>query len=197
MPMNETECMALSVHLGDDGAVERLVRAYQDQLYGYALRLLRNPFDAEEVTQDAFTRACRTLTDSYGPDRCRQLEMRPWLFRITRNLALNRMRDRRSAGEGRFSPVDDPAVAKIPQDEGAGQPFEILADQDTLSRALDRLEVESRDMVVLRFVEGLSYAEIAQTAGGSEAAARAKVFRALRRLRAFLSEGGSTCAVKQ
>jgi len=197
MIMDKPECIALSVHLGDEGAVERLVRAYQDQLYGYALRLLRNPFDADEVTQDAFIRACRTLTASYGPDRCRQLEMRPWLFRITRNLALNRMRDRRSAGEGRFSPVDDPDVANIPQDEGAGQPFQILADQDALSRALDRLETESRDLVVLRFIEGLSYAEIAQATGGSEAAARAKVFRALRRLRVLLSEGGSTCAVKQ
>ncbi len=195
--MDKAECIALSVHMGDDGAVERLVLAYQDQLYGYALRLLRNPFDAEEVTQDAFIRACRTLTGSYSPDRCQKLEMRPWLFRITRNLALNRMRDRRSAGEGRFSPVDDPAVAKIAQDEVAGQLLESLADQDTLSRALDILEVESRDLVVLRFIEGLSYAEIAKTIGGSAAAARAKVFRALRRLRAFLSEGGSTCAVKQ
>ncbi len=193
--MDKAECMALSVHLGADGAVERLVRTYQDQLYGYALRLLRNPFDAEEVTQDAFVRACRTLAADYGPERCRQLEMRPWLFRITRNLALNRIRDRRSAGEGRFSPVDDPAVADIPQDDSAGQPFEIL--QDTLSRALDKLEAESRDLVALRFIEGLSYAEIAQATGGSEAAARAKVFRALRRLRVLLSRGGSTCAVKQ
>jgi RNA polymerase sigma-70 factor, ECF subfamily len=193
--MDTAECMALSVHLGADGAVERLVRAYQDQLYGYALRLLRNPFDAEEVTQDAFVRACRTLAAKYGPERCRQLEMRPWLFRITRNLALNRIRDRRSAGEGRFSPVDDRAVANIPQDDGAGQPFAIL--QDTLSRALDKLEAESRDLVVLRFMEGLSYAEIAQATGGSEAGARAKVFRALRRLRVLLSGGGSTCAVKQ
>jgi RNA polymerase sigma-70 factor (ECF subfamily) len=195
--MHKAECIALSVHLGDDGAVERLVRAYQDQLYGYALRLLRNPFDAEEVTQDAFIRACRTLTARYGPDRCRQLEMRPWLFRITRNLALNRMRDRRSAGEGRFSHVDDPAVEDSARDEGASQPFESLADQDALSRALDELEVESRDLVVLRFIEGLSYAEIAKTAGGSEAAARAKVFRALRKLRTLLSEGGSTCDVRQ
>ena len=196
-PMDKAECIALAVHLGDDGAVERLVRAYQDELYGYALRLLCNPFDAEEVTQDAFIRACRTLTASYGPDRCRQLEMRPWLFRITRNLALNRMRDRRSAGEGRFSSVDVPAVLDIARDEGTSRPFESLADRDALSRALEKLEVESRDLVVLRFFEGLSYAEISKATGGSEAAARAKVFRALRRLRALLSEGGLTCAVKQ
>src|SRR5512135_2300845 len=140
--MDKTECIALAVHQDDDGAVERLVRAYQDQLYSYALRMLRDSFDAEEVTQDAFIRACRTLTASYDPDRCRHLEMRPWLFRITRNLALNRIRARKSTGEGRFSPVDDPAVADILQDEGAGQPFEILADQDALSRVLEKLEVE-------------------------------------------------------
>ena len=196
-PMDQADCIALFVHLGNDGAVERLVRTYQDQLYGYALRLLRNPSDAEEVTQDAFIRACRTLTLRYSPDRCRQLELRPWLFRITRNLALNRIRRRRSAGEDRLSELGDSVVATSMQNVGTGQQLECLADQDALSRALNRLEVETRELVVLRFIEGLSYAEIAKTTGGSEAAARAKVFRALRRLRTFLSEGGSPCAVKQ
>jgi len=62
---------------------------------------------------------------------------------------------------------------------------------------LNRLEVASRERVVLRFVEGLSYAEIAKVTGGSPAAARGKVFRTLRRLRTLLTEGGSRCAVKQ
>jgi len=195
--MDNAECIALSVHLGDEGAVERLVRAYQDQLYGYALRLLENSFDAEEVTQDAFIRACRTLTLRYGADRCRQLDLRPWLFRITRNLALNRMRDRRSTGEDRLTAIGEGIAAPAAVDGTTSQQLEILMDRDTLSRALNRLEVASRERVVLRFVEGLSYAEIAKVTGGSPAAARGKVFRTLRRLRTLLTEGGSRCAVKQ
>jgi len=195
--MDNAECIALSVHLGDEGAVERLVRAYQDQLYGYALRLLENSFDAEEVTQDAFIRACRTLIIRYGADRCRQLDLRPWLFRITRNLALNRMRDRRSAGEDRLTAIDEGIAAPTAVDGTTSRQLEILMDQDTLSRALNRLEVASRELVVLRFIEGLSYAEIAKVTGGSPAAARGEVFRTLRRLRTLLTEGGSRCAVKQ
>jgi RNA polymerase sigma-70 factor, ECF subfamily len=196
-PMDKAECIALAVHLGDEGAVERLIRAYQDQLYGYALRMVRNPFDAEEVTQDAFIRACRTLALSYGPERCRQLDLRPWLFRITRNLALNRIRARRSAEKDRLSAVDSPISAHTVQDAKTGQPLERLADQDTVRRALDTLELESRELVVLRFIEGLSYAEIAKATGGTAAAARGKVFRALRRLRTLLTGGGSPCDAKQ
>lgn len=196
-PMDKSECIALSVHHGDEGAVERLVRAYQDQLYGYALRMLRNPFDAEEVTQDVFIRACRTLALSYGPERCRQIDMRPWLFRITRNLALNRVRDRRSSGRGCLSAIESPIAPPAPQDAGTGEPLERLVDQDAVRRALGRLEWESRELVVLRFIEGLSYDEIAKTTGSSAAAARGKVFRALRRLRSLLTKGGSRCDVKR
>lgn len=197
MPMDRAACIALAVHLGDDGAVERLVCEHQDQLYGYAMRLIGNSFDAEEVTQDAFIRACRTLMLRYGPDRCRRLNLRPWLFKITRNLALNRMRERRSKGEDRLSPVDERIVAPGTGNRETGQPLEAVVNRDTLSRALRRLEVESRDLVMLRFIEGLSYDEIAKVTGGSAASARGKVFRALRTLRAYLTEGGYPCVVKQ
>lgn len=195
--MVRAECIALAVHMGDEHAIERLVHTYQDQLYGYALRLLRNCFDAEEVTQDALIRACRALALRYGPDKCRQLDLRPWLFRITRNLALNRLRDRRSAGEDRLSIADERTLPSTARSRERSQQLEILIDQDMLNRALSGLSTASREMVVLRFIEGLSYAEIANVTGCSPAAARGKVFRALNRLRALLAEGGSRCVVKQ
>ena len=181
--------IALSVHLGDDGAVEHLVRAYQDQLYGYALRLIGNPFDAEEVVQDTFLRACRTLGLRYGPDRCRRLNLRPWLFRISRNLALNRLRARRSHAEDPLPTGDRPSDVPVPTDREASRFLETLADRNNLIRALHRLDPASREVVLLRFFEGLSYAEIARITGGSTAAARGKVFRTLRRLHTLLNEG--------
>ncbi len=187
--MDRPDCIALSVHLGKDGAVEHLVRAFQDQLYGYALRMIGNSFDAEEVTQDAFIRACRTLTLRYGPERCRRLSLRPWLFRITRNLALNRLRARRSRGEDRLPAGGEQVDIQVPADGDADRRLEILADRDNLIRALNHLETASREVVVLRFFEGLSYAEIAGITGDSTAAARGKVFRSLRRLHTLLKEG--------
>src|SRR5437868_14440770 len=91
--------LALAVRGGERGAVELLVRTYQDQLFGYALRLLQDRSDAQEVTQDAFLRAYQALTRRYGEEQCRALALRPWLFRIARNLAYNRRRARRSAQE--------------------------------------------------------------------------------------------------
>jgi RNA polymerase sigma-70 factor (ECF subfamily) len=188
-PMDRPDCIALSVHLGDEGAVEHLVRVYQDQLYGYALRLIGNSFDAEEVTQDTFIRACRTLGLRYGPDRCRRLNLRPWLYRIARNLALNRLRARRSRGEDPLPTGAELSDIPGPADREGSRYLETLADRDNLIRVLNRLESGSREVVVLRFFEGLSYAEIARITGGSTAAARGKVFRTLRRLHTLLNEG--------
>jgi RNA polymerase sigma-70 factor (ECF subfamily) len=180
--------LALDVHRGRRGAFESLVQDHQDSLFGYALRLVQDPGDAQDVTQDALLRAYRALTSAYDDERCRTLELRPWLFRITRNLALNRLRARRTERE---TPLPEPdgyheVALRVP---GIGA--ESLAARERrreLERALGRLSRELRELVQLRYVENLSYAEIAAVAGGSEAAVRGKVFRALGRLRAHLNE---------
>jgi RNA polymerase sigma factor (sigma-70 family) len=82
--------LALAVRHGRDGALERLVRRHQDELFTYAAGLLRDDADAQEVVQDAFLRAHDALVRRYDDDRCRALRLRPWLFRIVRNVALNR-----------------------------------------------------------------------------------------------------------
>ncbi|MBZ5498032.1 MAG: RNA polymerase sigma factor [Acidobacteriia bacterium] len=187
--------LALAVHRNADGAVERLVRNYQDRLYSYALRLLRDPFDAREVTQDAFMRACDALTKRYDEPMCRNLELGPWLFRITRNLAFTRCRRRRVRRE---VSVEDSVEA---QASGSGPAAEGIRNLETgekrraLQSALDRLDREARDLVVLRFMEELSYAEIAAIVGSGETSVRGKVFRALRKLRTTLTKSGGRNAL--
>lgn len=179
--------LALSVHRNVAGAVENLVLSYQDQLFSFALRLLRNPMDAQEVTQDAFVRAIRALTIQYDAERCTHLALRPWLYRITRNLALNRSRARRMNPEEPFEPGSDRHETAVHR-AGKPQPdHQALEEVEALDRALQYLPSESRELVLLRFMEEMSYADIAAVIGGTEASARAKVFRALRRLRSILS----------
>jgi RNA polymerase sigma-70 factor (ECF subfamily) len=164
------------------------VRDHQDSLFGYALRLVQDSADAQDVTQDVFLRAHRALTSAYDDDRCRALELRPWLFRITRNLALNRLRARRAAREAPLPETDGYHETAL---RAPAPGFASLAERERgreLERALGRLGRELRELVQLRYVENLSYAEIAAVAGGSEAAVRGKVFRALGRLRAHLKE---------
>jgi RNA polymerase sigma-70 factor (ECF subfamily) len=179
--------LALAVHRGETGAIEALVREYQDQLLDYALRLLHDEFEAQEVTQDAFLRAHHALTSTYDAERCRTLELRPWLFRIVRNLAYNRLRSERLRQPAPLPAGDawhEPALRDDPKAEGT-----LLAGEESrrLELALERLPLQSRELVTLRFLEELSYAEIASLTGGSEVSARGKVFRAVRQLRSLLT----------
>src|SRR5512141_774649 len=77
-----------------DGCFERMVREYQDRLYSFAHRLSGNPQDAEEIAQDAFVRAYRAMR-AYPAERIRALQLKAWLYRITLNVARNRMRGKR------------------------------------------------------------------------------------------------------
>lgn len=180
--------LAWAVRQDQSGAMEELVRAYQDRLFGYALRLVKDAFDAREITQDAFLRAYQCLAFEYDDDKCRQLQLTPWLFRVTRNLALNRLRSRR-----RFPTVVEDTEASLDELEAgsAADPrarLEVIENRSSLEKALARLAGDARDVVALRFVEGMSYVEIVAVTGGSEASVRGKVFRALKKLRVILSE---------
>jgi RNA polymerase sigma-70 factor, ECF subfamily len=94
---------------------ERLVLAYQDRLYAFALRLSGSPPDAEEIAQDAFVRAYEALR-SYAAQRVRDMALRPWLYQITLNVFRNRVRGRhvplvaltQADDEQVIDPADDP-----------------------------------------------------------------------------------------
>jgi RNA polymerase sigma-70 factor (ECF subfamily) len=184
--------MALSVHRRLDGAFERMVERFEKPLFNYAQRLLQNALDAQEVVQDTFLRAHRALTLQYSAERCCALALRPWLFRITRNLCANKRRGRRHE-------MERPMTEALANGETVGRsdfpdwqvPFlcriEHREELERLDRAIASLPLESRELVALRFIEEMSYAEIASTMGQTEASLRGKVFRALRQLRDVLS----------
>jgi RNA polymerase sigma-70 factor (ECF subfamily) len=184
--------LALSVHRRLDGAFESMVGRFEKPLFNYAQRLLQNTLDAQEVVQDTFLRAHRALTAQYSSERCSALALRPWLFRITRNLSANKRRGRRqelerplpeslesgaTAGRSYFPDWQVPFLCRIEHRE----------ELERLDRAIARLSLESRELVALRFIEEMSYGEIASTTGQTEASLRGKVFRALRQLRDVLS----------
>lgn len=186
MKIERSRNLAQAVHQDDPGAVEELVRTYQGRLFGYAHRLLQNRFDAQEVTQDALLRAYRCLAFQYDEEKCRALALGPWLFRITRNLVLNRLRHRHSRRE---EPLPDPGGEQEEPFRHVSEPsmkLQSLERQASLEHALRSLSSENRDLILLRFVEGMAYSEIATVTRMTESAARGKVFRALRRLRALL-----------
>ncbi|HEX3244958.1 MAG TPA: sigma-70 family RNA polymerase sigma factor [Chloroflexota bacterium] len=171
------------IQRGHERAIDELVIMHQNGLYSYVLAMLRDRRDAEEVAQDVFIRAIRAIRTQYTDEQIKTLQVRPWLLRIARNLALNRLRARKSR------PITDSLGEGVEVADTSTLETAHHADEDErLRRGLERLEWQAREWLELRFINDLTYAEIAALKGGTEAAARGKVFRAIASLRQLCTE---------
>ena len=163
---------------GDPRAFEEIVRLYQRRVYGVALRIVRAHDVADDVTQEAFLRAWRSL-DRFELGR----PFGPWVCRIAANLAVNHVRSPRAREEGL---PDGHAETRT----NAPGPLGALLDAEgalVLERAMGQLPQEQLAVLVLRVVEELSYAEIAETLGISPGTVMSRLFRARERLAQALS----------
>ena len=159
-----------------DGSFEALVLAHQDRLFTIAFRTSGDRHDAEELVQDCFVRAYRALA-TYPPMRIRELRLRGWLTTILLNAGRNRARVRRvPTTELAFDPGAEPAV----------DPLTRRDERETWARLLAGLSPAQRTAVVLRHVDGMSYAEIAEATGRPEGTVKAHVHRGLAALRTAL-----------
>ncbi|HEV7887751.1 MAG TPA: RNA polymerase sigma factor [Acidimicrobiales bacterium] len=163
-----------------DKAFEAFVRAHQDAVYATALRLT-SPADADDVAQETFVRAYKSLT-GFEPERILALAPRPWLARITVNVCRNRARDN---GRRPRTTVFDQAHASDPADPAAGP--DIRAEQAdgaaALAVRLAALPDRYRVPVVLRHAYGLSYDEVAEALDRPVGTVKAQVSRALQQLK--------------
>src|SRR5436305_354224 len=162
-----------------DRTFERLYRRYGTHVYRYAYSVLRNRADAEDVTQTTFMNAFRAL--ERGEDPRSPLN---WLISIAHNVCLQRFR----SNSRRPQEVEldyDVADSLVDDDDAPGA--------EDIRRALGHLAFNQRAAIVLREIEGRSYAEIAEVLGVSMSAVETLIFRARRALREQL-EGALTCA---
>jgi RNA polymerase sigma-70 factor (ECF subfamily) len=159
-----------------DGSFEALVRAHQDRLFTIAHRIGGDRHDAEELVQDTFVRAYRAIA-GYPAARTRDLRLRGWLTTILLNAGRNRSRVRR---------VQTVELVFDPGSEPAADPFSQRGQRETWARLLAGLSPAQRTAVVLRHVDGLSYAEIAEAVGRPEGTVKAHVHRGLAALRAAI-----------
>lgn len=168
-----------------DDAFPSLVAVHQDAVFATALRCTGHWHDAEEVAQETFIRAHRSLS-GWEPGRRAQLRVRPWLLSICLNLVRNRVRDagRRPVG----SALDDHAgaLATTPGD-GPEARAERGERRGALAAALAELPLDHREAVVLRHVVGMGYAEIARTLDCPVGTAKARTHRGLRALATLLA----------
>ena len=153
---------------------DQLAERYRPEILAYLVRLLGDPHDAEDVCQEALLRAYRAF-DRLAPDS----NVRAWLYKIATRTALNAVKQRRR-GANRSVDID---LDTLPSDSTILDRREQLR---AVARAVNDLPPKQRAALMLRQFQGLSYAEIAASLACSEAAARANVYQAIRRLREVL-----------
>ncbi|WP_227269308.1 RNA polymerase sigma factor [Roseobacter weihaiensis] len=136
---------------GDGRAATTLTARLLPRVYRHARRLLGEDSEAEDVAQDAMMRLWRIAPDW----RCGEAQVTTWLYRVTANLCVDRLRRRRGVTlDDIAEPLDDgPSVLEQIQDRTR---------IDALQDALDQLPVRQRAAVVLRHIEGLSNPQIAE-----------------------------------
>ena len=150
--------------LGDPSAFEELYRRHHDRLHRYCVYQLRNRHDAEDVVQEAFARAWRSLPTFAGD------KFYPWLRVIARNLCADTGRRR--------ARVEPQAEIDLGFADGADADLAHQADLEMLRTAMDRLPDRHRTALEWREQEELSYEEIAQRAGVSIATVESLLWRA-------------------
>jgi RNA polymerase sigma-70 factor (ECF subfamily) len=156
---------------GDLDAFAELVRTYERRVASVLYRLLDDRRDVEEATQDVFVQAWRNLGRFRG-----RAQLFTWLYRIAINEALMRTRRKRPA----LQELDERLLA-------APDPEPEL--RDLLVRELSALPFEYRAAVVLRDVEGLTNAEVAEALDISVAAAKSRIHRGRMQIRDALAHG--------
>jgi RNA polymerase sigma-70 factor (ECF subfamily) len=173
--------LVAAARAGDPAAFGDLVARYQRSVLASARHLVGDADDAEDVAQESFVQAFRSLRKLREPER-----FRAWLYGILRRISLKHLSRR---GWAVLVSHEQVADAPITADPDNGRDTALLAE-------LRRLPTSYREVLAARYLQGLTYREIAQALGTSEGNIRIRCLRARQRLRAILAEadGPSTGA---
>ncbi len=186
-PPDQDALLAAALARDLDRAFEQLVITYRVRIVSFVARMLHDDARAEDVAQDVFVRAYHAL-QTYPAERRAALRLRSWLYAIAHNLTRNAVRD--------AAPPSDP----LDHDDGA--PRAALADPRpspeslvlraeqwaSVGDAIGRLSPALRPAFVLRYVDDLSYDEIAQTLDQPVGTVKASAHRGLLAVRAHLEK---------
>ena len=174
------EILVQRVLVGDDAAAGELVRRYSTPLYNFAYRFTGNREEAQEIAQDALLKALKNM-NRFDP----RYKFSTWVYRITRNQAIDHKRRKRPTAELNEAITPDPGHTN-PDGTGVRSP-EVGAirseENKLLHRALGTLGEKYREIIVLYHFSGLSYADIATTLDIPQGTVMNRLFRARNKLR--------------
>jgi RNA polymerase sigma-70 factor, ECF subfamily len=176
---SESDLLA-AARAGDRAALATLLQQHQEKVFGFGMRMCGDAEDAKDVAQETLMTMARTVGDFRG-----DASLATWLYTVARSFCIKKRR--RTKGAPAFhEPLDKldrdaPSSALTPEQSAIGQQA-----RNTVAAALDALDPEAREVVILRDIEGLTAAEAAETIGISLAALKSRLHRARAELRTRL-----------
>jgi RNA polymerase sigma-70 factor, ECF subfamily len=181
---------------GDLRAFEELIEPHVGRLYSYVARMVGDPVEAEDLTQEVALRAHRAINSFRGG-----AAFQTWLYRIATNLTVDALRRRRRQ-DSRTCSLDEPLpgqegmlAREVP--DGQPAPSDLVETEELrreVGRAIQALSPKLRAVVVLFDLEGLSYEEIAGALSLPLGTVKSRLFNARARLRELLSPYVEGCA---
>jgi RNA polymerase sigma-70 factor (ECF subfamily) len=168
------ENLILLMAKGDGNAFREFYGATSSAVYGFALSILKNKQDAEDVMHDAYIKAY-TNASSYKP----MGKPLAWLLTIVKNLCYNKLRSGKI-----FEDISEY------EDQIAGELQEDVTDREVLNKALSILDPEERQIVILHAVSGMKHREIAEVLGMPTGTVLSKYNRSLAKMRKELTRDG-------
>lgn len=168
---------------GDRPALERLLESHQQRVFSFGVKMCGDPEDAREVAQDTLLTLVRTLRDFRG-----EASISTWLYTVARSFCIKKRRRSKGAPTHHVA-LDEVTESSRPEGDAVATPEQMLLGRETreaVAEALDRLDPDWREVIVLRDIEGLSAAEVAEVTGISVAAVKSRLHRARAALRDHL-----------
>jgi RNA polymerase sigma-70 factor (ECF subfamily) len=173
----QDEWIAFRCQAGDNTGFEDLVTLMERPLLYYAVKLTGNAQTAHDVLQDVWVKVFSGIRVLKNP-----ASLRPWLYRITHGLAVDRIRQRVSrerAEEAHVNGLQEAGDISFTRDDTAA-----------IHEALNDLEPKHREVLVLYFLEDFSLGEIATVVGCSEGTVKSRIHYAKKRMKEILTGGG-------
>jgi RNA polymerase sigma factor (sigma-70 family) len=179
---------------GDDRAFEELVALYEKRVYTMALRMTGNQDDAYDISQEAFIRMYRSLKGFKG-----DAKFSTWVYRIVSNLCIDFNRKAKRIKQVPLESTDEDEPFTITISDDRFDPERNLERSEivrAINRALDTLSEEHKEIFILRELNGLSYAEIAEVMMIEEGTVKSRLFRAREKMRTALLAGGNIPGIR-
>ena len=177
--MQVDENLLLTMAMGGDvDAFNRLVAIHQNAVYGFAMSLTRQHALADDVTQETFISAFRSITKMRGGN------FRAWLLRIARNKAYDHFRRQNRRRESSVDEDDAPFLATLTDDNPSPHAVAVNSElREALEHCVGGLSDEHREVIVLIDVQGQSYDDASAVCGVNIGTVKSRLNRARRRVR--------------